>query len=73
VLEPLRITIRDVIGNASAPDARPLNMSGLAQSLWLDRFFEQWCFVQGPENHDIVYEGREECVARLGDAADPRS
>ena len=69
----LRIAIRDVIGNASAPDTRPLNMSGLAQSLWPDGFFEQWRFVQGPENHDIVYEGREQRVARLGDPSDPRS
>jgi 1,4-alpha-glucan branching enzyme len=29
--------------------------------------------VQGPENHDIVYLGREPRVARLGDAANPRS
>ena len=32
----LRIAIRDVIGNASAPDERPLNMTALAQSLWPD-------------------------------------
>jgi 1,4-alpha-glucan branching enzyme len=69
----LRVAIRDVIGNASAPDTRPLNMGGLAHSLWPDGFFEHWRFVQGPENHDIVYEGREQRVARLGDPADPRS
>jgi 1,4-alpha-glucan branching enzyme len=69
----LRNAIRDVIGNASAPDTRPLQMSALARSLWPDGFVEQWQFVQGPENHDIVYEGREERVARLGDPGDPRS
>jgi 1,4-alpha-glucan branching enzyme len=69
----LRIAIRDVIGNASAPDTRPLNMSGLAQSMWPDGFNEQWQFVQGPENHDIVYEGREQRVARLGQPDDPSS
>lgn len=69
----LRIAIRDVIGNASAPDTRPLNMSGLAGSLWPEGFAEQWRFVQGPENHDIVYEGREQRIARLGDPSDPRS
>jgi 1,4-alpha-glucan branching enzyme len=71
----LRIAIRDVIGNASAPDARPLNMSGLARSLWPDGFNEHWQFVQGPENHDIVYaeQGREQRVARLGHPDDPRS
>jgi 1,4-alpha-glucan branching enzyme len=69
----LRIEIRDVIGNASAPDERPLNMTGLARSLWPEGFREQWRFVQGPENHDIVYDGRELRIARLGDPANPRS
>jgi 1,4-alpha-glucan branching enzyme len=69
----LRIGIRDVVGNASAPDERPLNMTGLARSLWPEGFLEQWRFVQGPENHDIVYDGREERIARLGDPANPRS
>ena len=70
----LRIAIRDVIGNASAPDTRPLNMSGLARSLWPDGFNEHWQFVQGPENHDIVYaRGREQRIARLGHPDDPRS
>ena len=69
----LRIAIRDVIGNASAPDSRPLNMSGLARSLWPDGFNQHLQFVQGPENHDIVLEGREERVARLGHPDDPRS
>ncbi len=69
----LRIAIRDVIGNASAPDTRPLNMTGWHSSLWPEGFFEHWRFVQGPENHDIVYEGREQRVARLGDPSDPRS
>ena len=69
----LRIAIRDVIGNASAPDDRPLNLGGLARSMWPDGFREQWQFVQGPENHDIVYHGREQRVARLGHPDDPRS
>lgn len=69
----LRIAIRDVIGNASRPDDRPLNMSGLARSLWPEGFYEQWRFVQGPENHDIVYQGREQRIARLGHPDDPRS
>jgi 1,4-alpha-glucan branching enzyme len=69
----LRIALRDVIGNASAPDIRPLNMTALARSLWPEGFFEHWRFVQGPENHDIVYQGREERMARLGDPSNPRS
>jgi 1,4-alpha-glucan branching enzyme len=69
----LRVAIRDVIGNASAPDERPLNMTGLARSLWPEGFREQWRFVQGPENHDIVYRDREQRISRLGDPANPRS
>jgi 1,4-alpha-glucan branching enzyme len=69
----LRIAIRNVIGEARHPDGRPLDMSGLARSLWPDGFDEHWRFVQGPENHDIVYQGREMRVARLGHPDDPRS
>jgi 1,4-alpha-glucan branching enzyme len=69
----LRIAIRDLIGNASHPDDRPLNMNGLAQAMWPQGFNEQWRFVQGPENHDIVYHGREQRIARLGHPGDPRS
>jgi len=69
----LRIAIRSVIANASAPDERPLDMNGLAGSLWPGGFTEPWRFVQGPENHDIVQEGREMRVARLGDPGNPRS
>ena len=69
----LRIAIRAVVGNAAAPDERPLDMTGLARSLWPEGFAEQWRFVQGPENHDIVYRGREARIARLGHFDDPRS
>ena len=69
----LRIAIRHVTSEASAPDERPLDMTGLARSLWPDGFQEHWQFVQGPENHDIVYRDREQRVARLGDPANPRS
>lgn len=69
----LRIAIRDVIGNASRPDERPLDMTRLADSLWPGGFGEAWRFVQGPENHDVVYEGREQRIARVGQPDDPRS
>jgi 1,4-alpha-glucan branching enzyme len=65
----LRIAIRRVIADASAPDERPLDMTGLARSLWPDGFSDHWQFVQGPENHDIVYRDREQRVARIGDPA----
>jgi 1,4-alpha-glucan branching enzyme len=69
----LRIAIRDVISNAANPDERPLNMTRLAKSLWPEGFNEHWRFVQGPENHDIVFVGREQRIARLGHPSDPRS
>jgi 1,4-alpha-glucan branching enzyme len=69
----LRIAIRNVIGTASAPDERPLDMTGVARSLWPEGFTVPWRFVQGPENHDIVREGRELRIARLGDPGNPRS
>jgi 1,4-alpha-glucan branching enzyme len=69
----LRIAIRDVIEDASAPDERPLAMAALADRLWPQGFTAPWRFVQGPENHDVVYEGRELRIARLGDPDDPRS
>ncbi len=69
----LRIAVRNVIGAASAPDERPLDMTGLARSLWPEGFTDPWRFVQGPENHDIVYVGREPRIARLGDPGNPRS
>jgi 1,4-alpha-glucan branching enzyme len=69
----LRLAIRDVISNARQPDERPLNMGRLAESLWPQGFADHWQFVQGPENHDLVYRGREDRVARLGHPDDPRS
>jgi 1,4-alpha-glucan branching enzyme len=69
----LRIKIRDVIGNASQPDERPLDMSGLGESMWPGGFHEHWRFVQGPENHDLVKKDREMRVARLGHPDNPRS
>jgi 1,4-alpha-glucan branching enzyme len=69
----LRIAIRNVIREAGQPDERPLDMTGLAASLWPRGFADQWRFVQGPENHDVVYHGREQRIARLGDPGNPRS
>ncbi|PYE52058.1 alpha-amylase family glycosyl hydrolase [Deinococcus yavapaiensis] len=69
----LRRAIRDVIESASAPDERPLNMTALGASMWPNGFTHAGQFVQGPENHDLVLEGREARVARLSDPSNPRS
>ncbi|HZX59644.1 MAG TPA: alpha amylase C-terminal domain-containing protein, partial [Mucilaginibacter sp.] len=73
--DALRNAIRDVIGNASQPDERPLNMNGLAASLWQGGLNREWQFVQGPENHDLVYYKADGAIriARLSDPSNPRS
>lgn len=69
----LRIAIRDVIANASQPDERPLAMRDLGRAMWPQGFAAHWQFVQGPENHDLVYRDREQRIAKLGDPSNPRS
>lgn len=69
----LRIAIRKVIAEACQPDERPLAMGELGRSLWPEGFAGVWQFVQGPENHDLVYREREQRIARLGHPDDPRS
>jgi 1,4-alpha-glucan branching enzyme len=67
----LRNAIRDVIGAARNPHAGPLPMTRLGEAMWPGGFSHHSQFVQGPENHDLVYRGRSDRVARLG--GDPRS
>lgn len=62
----LRNAIRGVLGEAAAPDERPLDMAGLLGSLWPEGFFDHWRFVQGPENHDLVFQGRDRRVSTYG-------
>jgi 1,4-alpha-glucan branching enzyme len=69
----LRLAIRDTVSQARAADEQPIDMTRLGEALWPSGFAEAWRFVQGPENHDIVYEGREMRIARLGDPDHPRS
>jgi 1,4-alpha-glucan branching enzyme len=69
----LRIAIRRVIDQASYPGDYPLDMSGLVANLWPGAFGNQWSFVQGPENHDLVYREREARIPRLADKSDARS
>jgi 1,4-alpha-glucan branching enzyme len=69
----LRNAIRDIISNASQPDERPLNMDTLAASMWPQGFDHEWQFVQGPENHDLVYRGNSLRIASLADPSNSRS
>jgi len=71
--DSLRISIRKIIAEASNPDERPLAMNDLGSALWPGGFLQQWQFVQGPENHDIVLKDREQRIAKLGDPNFPRS
>ena len=63
----LRIAIRQVISQASAPDDRPRDMTGLGRSLWPDGFAAHGIVRAG--NHDVVYRIASSGFARLGDPA----
>jgi 1,4-alpha-glucan branching enzyme len=69
----LRIAIRNAITSASVPGQHPLPMTQIAESLWPAGFQTSWRFVQGPENHDLVYRDREQRMPRLSDPSDSRS
>ena len=73
----LRLAVRQVLEAASHPGDHLLDMTRLADSLWPKDFSDQWRFVQGPENHDLVLRDpekpREQRIARLADPSNPRS
>ncbi len=73
----LRNAIRTVVAAASIPGDGPLPMTQLADSLWPAGFRNSWSFVQGPENHDLVYRdpngGRDPRIPHLADPGDARS
>ncbi len=73
----LRNAIRSVIALTSIPGDGPLPMTSLADNLWPAGIRNSWGFVQGPENHDLVYRdpsgGREQRIPRLADPGDSRS
>jgi len=69
----LRLAIRDVISNASVPGSGQLNIDGLAASMWPYGFPQEWQFVQGPENHDIVHVQQQQRMTALSDPSNARS
>jgi len=69
----LRLAIRAVTEQASFPGDHPLDLPRLAGALWPHGFPTSANFVQGPENHDLVYRDREPRIPRLADPSDPRS
>jgi len=69
----LRRAIRTVISQASYPNESPLSMTDLGRAMWPEGFHHHWQYVQGPENHDIVYREREVRISKLGDYNNPRS
>jgi 1,4-alpha-glucan branching enzyme len=68
--DTLRIALRAAIAEASVPNDDPLDMNSLVQSLWPPQF-QSWQFVQGPENHDLVYMDHSDKVARMPALSDP--
>jgi len=69
----LRSKIRDAIHAASYTGHGPLPMSSVAAALTPPGFDHAWRAVTCVENHDLVYVGRQQRIAALADAANPRS
>jgi 1,4-alpha-glucan branching enzyme len=69
----LRSRIRDALHAASWSGHGPLPMSGVAAALFPPGFDHAWRAVTCVENHDLVYVGRQQRIAALADAANPRS
>ena len=51
-------------GSASAPDERPLDMTGLARSLWPEGFTDPWRFVQDEARLPVDVDPRNGKVLR---------
>jgi len=76
--DSLRSALRAAIGGASWPGGGPLPMTVLGQSLWPPGFSEEWNFVQGPENQDLLYvdhtgNDRQPRMPALSDPSNSRS
>lgn len=70
-----RSAIRNILGAASQMNDNPLQMDQLGNGLWEGGYQQEWQMVQGPENHDETYYGKNTAIrmATLSDPANPRS
>lgn len=69
----IRIAVRDAIQSASYGMQSPVDMGKIAAALWPEGFAQAWRAVHCIENHDEVYAGRQQRIARLADGSDARS
>jgi 1,4-alpha-glucan branching enzyme len=69
----LRIAVRAAIGAASSGRYSSVDMGAIANALQYRGLGNRWRSVNMAEDHDIVYAGRAERVAKLADGWDSRS
>ncbi len=69
----LREAVRGAVRQAAYGRDSRVDMGRIADALRDTTFGDRWRGVQCTENHDIVYRGRDQRVARLGDGGNPRS
>ena len=69
----LRLAVRGALGQTTAGAGARVELSGVAQQLWVPGLPARWKAVQCLENHDVVYRGRDPRIPTLADANDPWS
>ncbi|MCG6965666.1 MAG: alpha amylase C-terminal domain-containing protein [Chromatiaceae bacterium] len=69
----LREAVRGAVGQAAAGGDAFVDMQRIGRALSESRLRDAWRAVQCTENHDLVYSGRGQRIARLADPSDSRS
>jgi len=69
----LRDAVRSAIGQAAAGQGATVDLHRIARALEVPNLADDWRAVQCTENHDLVYSGRDQRIARLADGTDSRS
>jgi 1,4-alpha-glucan branching enzyme len=70
----LRLAVRHAIGAASTGSGATIGMQQIAESLSPPQNFSAaWRAVNSVEDHDVVFSGREQRIAAVGDGSDARS
>jgi 1,4-alpha-glucan branching enzyme len=69
----LRYAVRRAIEASSYGQVAAVNMDVIRDSLYPAGVPQAWNAVPSIENHDTVYDGREQRIARLADGSNPRS
>ncbi|MFM1891192.1 MAG: hypothetical protein RLZ44_269 [Pseudomonadota bacterium] len=69
----LREALRSAVAQAAGGGAAYVDLQRIAQELQVPQLADAWRAVQCSENHDLVYSGRGQRIARLADGTDSRS